>query len=286
MQKVFVQKQLCNLDPISLSGLETVKLLNRVDRKYIIPVNRLPEIIQLLKKNQYSVLEIDGCRAFSYLTTYFDNSGYAFFKDHHNHLSSRIKVRTRSYLESNEHFFEIKIKTNVRTNKYREALNSADTELSGIQQKKIRELYPKELAGSLSSTLINTYNRITLVNKDKTERCTIDVNLAFRDPESPEEEISVNDIAIIEVKQSKASLVNGIIASLRTMRIPPSSISKYVLGLILTRPELKHNSFKPLLHKINKIKRDNHYYTLQANTKNNDHEMFRIPLPMKQAALA
>ena len=80
------------------------------------------------------------------------------------------------------------------------------------------------------------------------------MNLTFTNPASLHEEICVNDIAIIEVKQSKTSVLNGIIAALRTMRIPPSSISKYVLGLILTRPEIKHNAFKPLLHKINKIK--------------------------------
>lgn len=254
MQKEFVQSQLRSLSPISLSGLDNVKLLNRVDRKYIIPIGMLPEIIQLLKKNQYSVLEIDGCRAFSYLTTYFDNSDYVFFHDHHNHLSNRIKARTRSYLESDLHFFEVKVKTNIRTNKYREVLQTVSTGLSEEQRKKIRQLYPKELAGSLDTTLINTFNRITLVNKDKTERCTIDVNLSFKNPEAPDKEIPVNDIAIIEVKQSKSSILNGIIASLRTMHINPSSISKYVLGLILTRPDVKHNSFKPLLHKISKIK--------------------------------
>lgn len=253
MQKVLDQKQLGALEPVSLKGLDSVKLLNRVDRKYIIPGKRLPEIIQLLKKNQYAVLEINGCRAFSYLTTYFDTSGYRFFYDHHNHLSGRIKARTRSYIESNLHFFEIKMKDNIRTNKYREVLVEPSIELSKKQSEKIRELYPKKLEHTLTSTLINTYNRITLVNKDRTERCTIDVNLAFKDPAEPEKEISVNEIAIIEVKQSKASLLNGIIASLREMRMPPSSISKYVLGLILTHPGIKHNSFKPLLHKIEKI---------------------------------
>lgn len=133
-------------------------------------------------------------------------------------------------------------------------LHASSTQLSDAQSNKIREFYPRQLTGRLDTTLINTYNRITLVNKDKTERCTIDVNLTFTNPASLHEEICVNDIAIIEVKQSKTSVLNGIIAALRTMRIPPSSISKYVLGLILTRPEIKHNAFKPLLHKINKIK--------------------------------
>lgn len=249
-----LQDLLQSLEPISLKALDSVKLLDRVDRKYIIPISSLPGIIRLLQSNQYSILEIDGSRAFSYYTTYFDSSGYRFFRDHHNHLASRIKVRTRTYKESDLHFFEIKMKNNVRTNKFRQVLGNASSELSDLQRSKIIELYPKELDSTLIPALINSYTRITLVNKAKTERCTIDVNLSFKDPEVPKKEVNVNSIAIIEVKQSKTSVLNGIIASLRKMRIYPSSISKYVLGLILTHPEIKHNSFKPLLHRINKIK--------------------------------
>ena len=254
MQKEIVHKQLSNLKPISLKGLDSVKLLNRVDRKYIIPVSSLPAIIRLLNNNQYSILEIDGHRAFSYLTTYFDTTDYQFYKDHHNRLSDRMKVRTRTYKENNLHFFFIFMKSNVRTNKLREGLSEPGADLSGIQSKKIRALYPKELESALIPTLNNSFTRITLVNKSKTERCTIDVNISFRDPDAPEKEITINDIAIIEVKQSKTSVLSGIVASLRAMRVYPSGISKYVLGLILTHPEIKHNAFKPLLHKINKIK--------------------------------
>lgn len=254
MLKLIDHKLLHSLEPISLKGLDNVKLLNRVDRKYIIPISSLPAVIRLLYNNQYSILEIDGCRAFSYLTTYFDTTDYRFFKDHHNRLSSRIKVRTRTYKENNLHFFEIKMKTNVRTNKLREGLPESSSELSGIQSNKIRALYPKELMSTLIPALINSFTRITLVNRSKTERCTIDVDVTFRDPEAMHNEIKLNNIAIIEVKQSKASLLNGIVAALRTMRVYPSSISKYVVGLILTHPEIKHNSFKPLLHKIERIK--------------------------------
>lgn len=254
MEKVLAPSLLRNLEPISLKALDSVKLLNRVDRKYIIPISGLPAIIRLLNKNQYSILEIDGHRAFSYKTTYFDTTDFRFYKDHHNRLSSRIKVRTRTYKENNLHFFEIKMKSNIRTNKLRESLRESSADLSGVQRTKIRSLYNKELASRLIPSLDNSFTRITLVNKAKTERCTIDVNISFRNPEEPGKEIMVNEIAIIEVKQSKTSVLSGIVASLRAMRVYPSSISKYVLGLILTHPEIKYNSFKPLLHRINKIK--------------------------------
>lgn len=255
MQKATVQNHLRTLQPISLKGLDRVKLLNRVDRKYIIPIHRLPIILDLLNRSRYSILEIDGHRAFSYLTTYFDTTDYRFYRDHHNRLSSRIKVRTRTYKENNLHFFEIKMKSNLRTNKVRESLRGAIPDLSYNQSEKIKELYPKELGSALIPSLHNSFTRITLVNEAKTERCTIDLNVSFKNPEEPEQEISINDIAIIEVKQSKTSVVNGIVAALRNMQVHPSGISKYVLGLILTHPEIKHNAFKPLLHKIDKIKK-------------------------------
>lgn len=253
MEKIEIKQLLQNLAPISLQGLDKVKLLNRVDRKYIIPITNLPGIINLLNQNHYSILEINDCRAFSYLTTYYDTADYRFYKDHHNRLGSRIKVRTRTYKESNLHFFEVKMKSNLRTDKYREKLGRPSTDLSALLNKKIHSLYPKSLDSDLTPTLFNSYTRLTLVNKAQTERCTIDINLSFRDPLCADKEIEVNDIAIIEVKQSKTSVLHGIIASLRTMRIHPSSISKYVYGLILTHPEIKHNSFKPLINRINRI---------------------------------
>lgn len=254
MQNVLVHNQLGRLESISLKGLDKVKLLNRVDRKYIIPISGLSRILRILNNNGYSVLEIDGRRTFNYQTTYFDTSDYRFYKDHHNSRPGRIKVRIRSYEESNRHFFEIKLKSNLRTKKYREVLSEPGYYLSDTQSKKVKNIYSRELISSLAPSLINSYTRITLVNKAKTERCTIDLNLSYCDPKNPEKEMSVSDIAIIEVKQSKTSVLNGIIASLKQMRISPSGISKYVVGLILTHPEIKHNSFKPLLHKIDKIK--------------------------------
>ncbi|MBS1927266.1 MAG: polyphosphate polymerase domain-containing protein [Bacteroidetes bacterium] len=254
-QELINQGLLGDLEPISLKGLDSVKLLNRVDRKYIVSVSDLTQVFQLLIENQYSVLEIDGHRAFSYQTIYFDTTDYRFYRDHHNRLSSRIKVRTRTYKENNLHFFEIKMKSNVRTNKLREGLSQPGNILSSTQRNKITSIYQKKIESALNPALINNFTRITLVNKHKTERCTIDVNVAFRNPESPENEISLPGIAIIEVKQSKTSLLNGIVVSLRAMRVSPSSISKYVLGLILIHPEIKYNSFKPLLQKINKIQK-------------------------------
>lgn len=247
------------LTPISLDDMDGVKLQDRIDSKYVIPVKSLPLIFKHLQ-NRYSVLDIDGRRAFNYVTTYFDTTDFQFYRDHHNRLPGRIKVRSRTYTESNLHFFEIKTKTNLRTKKYREKLAQIHTALSDKQCEKVNSFYrkvrpfrSKDVSSTLAPALVNTYTRITLVNNARTERCTIDLNLAFRNPSGSDEVIRMHDFAIIELKQSKASLTNGIAASLRELHIPPSSISKYVVGLIRIHPEIKHNYFKPLLHKLENI---------------------------------
>lgn len=270
MQKNNINQLLGRLEPISLTEMDGVKLLSRIDRKYIIPINSLPQIFDLLR-DQYFILDIDGRRAFNYVTTYFDTTDYRFYQDHHNDLSSRIKVRSRTYKDSNLHFFEVKMKNNLRTNKYREVLKGECFTLSEKQCEKIRAIYQNELTSPLIPALLNNYTRITLVNKAKTERCTIDINLSFQDPGVPEGEIGVDGIAIIELKQDKINLSNGIAAALRAKRIYPSSISKYVLGIIHTHPEINHSTFKPLLQKIGKVQQQN------FNQQKNNYEKVAVP---------
>src|SRR5699024_4525162 len=112
------------------------------------------------------------------------------------------------------------------TKKFREKLNHPIYGLSNNQLKKVKEISPNELEGLLKPSLTNTYTRITLANKAKTERCTIDINLSYNRINSPNKEVVIDDIAIIEVKQSRASLLGGIISSLRKMQIYPTSFSK------------------------------------------------------------
>lgn len=253
MKENSIYRLVNSLTPISLEEMDGVTLQDRIDTKYIIPKRNLTEIFEHLR-NDYSVLEISGQRAFRYLTTYFDTTDFQFYQDHHNRLAGRIKARSRTYVESDLHFFEIKVRNNMRTKKYRERLPDVHSQLSDKQRKKIgsfyrkiRPFYHKDLTALLAPTLVNSYTRVTLVNKARTERCTIDMDLSFQDPENPKKESGVEDIAIIELKQPKLSDADGVAATLRTMRIYPRSISKYVLGLIRLHPGLKHNSFKPLL---------------------------------------
>lgn len=240
-------------EPISLSEMNNVKLLNRVDSKFIIPIKELPGIMRRLR-DRYYILEIDGRQLSNYCTTYYDTPDLQFYQDHHNGLANRVKIRCREYIESRLRFFEIKIKSNgQRTSKFRVKLTHDEPfEINETHYKQIRKHY-KYPVESLSPTIINTYKRITLVNKAKTERCTIDLDIAFRDPGAPHKKVETGGFVIIELKQSSVNMMSPVASLLRDKGIHPGSISKYILGIMLTRPQIKSNAFKPLMLTLNKI---------------------------------
>ena len=103
----------------------------------------------------------------------------------------------------------------------------------------IREITGKNL--QLHKSLGNFFKRITLVHKSRPERFTIDVNLGF---DQDQNEIELSQMVIAELKQSSQSRETESFQSLRKLGIRPMGMSKYCLGMMLTRPGLKHNNFK------------------------------------------
>lgn len=247
------------LTPISLDEISAVKLQKRIDIKYIVPTSLLPEILDKIT-DSYQVLEVDGKRYNRYKTIYYDTPDFRFFKDHHNKLERRIKVRKRTYFESDLHFFEIKRKKNDRTNKYRENLENVNMSLTPEQGQKAKKYYgkfnshaPSDLDETLITSLINTYKRVTLVNRNMAERCTIDFNLEFIDPNNEQITKGIGELVVIEVKRDRLTATDGISTVFRDLNIRPQSFSKYINGMIQMHPTIKHNNFKPMLLYIEKM---------------------------------
>jgi hypothetical protein len=244
-----LKSKIDSLNSVSLKELDSVSLLNRVDSKYVVTFSQLEFIFQCLQEN-YSVLEIDGVRAFSYENNYFDTPSLLFYRDHHNGYANRIKVRSRRYVEANMSFFEIKKKENInRTNKYREKIPKILTSLNEVRKQKIQDFTRKEI-DEVNLILKNNFRRITLVNKAFTERVTIDTNLTFIDDN---QELNFGEIAIIEVKQSKSSIKSELTSFLKKNNIREQSISKYIYGVMLLMPNIKKNKFLPIIKKINTL---------------------------------
>lgn len=114
MQEKFpdIFDQLSSFHPITLAEMDSVKLMNRTDTKFVFERSLLPELMETLSK-EYKVLNVNGNRISAYKTLYFDTPKFKFYMDHHNGRENRFKVRIRNYVESDLFFLEIKNKKKV-----------------------------------------------------------------------------------------------------------------------------------------------------------------------------
>ena len=241
--------------PIDLSEMSTIKLMNRIDTKYMTNRRFIPDLLEKAMAN-YRVQIVENEPISLYRTLYYDTADVEMYILHHNRKLQRQKVRTRTYLSSavNLTFLEIKNKTNKgRTKKKRIEISPDDFFNFGADQNAVDFLHNYSAYNSeiLLPQVANSFERITLVNDAKTERLTIDYNLRFEN-KTTGKNIAVPDLAIIELKQ------DGLCHSqfkdfLLEARIKPKSISKYCLGTILTNENVKSNRFKRKLVFIDKI---------------------------------
>jgi translation initiation factor IF-1 len=235
---------LSKYDVIGLDEMKSVRLMNRIDRKYVATFDGLSSLLELACAD-YRVQAIDGCVNLPYYTEYFDTFDYAMYMAHLHGKKTRQKIRIRRYEQSDLSFVEIKCKSNRgRTDKRRITCRSfGDLKCETFIGDNSMYRY-KELRASLE----NRFNRITLVNRGMTERVTIDTCLRFRNCVSGEcRELS--DVAVIELKRD-GNCESQLTEMLRELRIFPSSFSKYCVGLVVTDSELTHNNFKPVLRRL------------------------------------
>lgn len=232
---------------ISLSEMNGVSLMKRMDTKFIMNESKLETLLFGLI-HAYDILEIDDSRIMTYESQYYDTPERKFYLDHHNRKVRRLKIRIRKYIESDSCFFEIKQKdakgNTVKTRKRVESfsLNSAEDHNS-FMQKVLTKQY------ELEPTLRNRFNRITLVNKRYKERVTIDLNLCFKKENG---DLKFKNLVIIELKQERLNRDSLVFMRLKKMGVQPYRISKYCIGMISLNHKIKYNRFKQKLLNINK----------------------------------
>jgi len=243
-----IKNKLSEFDAISLDEMDSVKLMNRTDTKFVFNQEILPIILEQLK-NDYRVLEINGNRISKYESLYFDTPNFNLYHAHQRGKLNRYKVRFRKYVDSELNFFEVKLKNNKgRTIKDR----VKQLAIPNIIQDKAADLLIEKTnlnALDLEPKIWVNYSRITFVNKNAPERLTIDLNLHFNNNEKIK---FVDNLVIAEVKQSK-SKVSPFIKLMKEKHIIQGSISKYCYGIITLFEKIKHNNFKPKLVPIKKI---------------------------------
>ncbi|MBQ8098656.1 MAG: polyphosphate polymerase domain-containing protein [Bacteroidaceae bacterium] len=236
---------------ITLDQMGKIKLMNRTDTKFLTNKAGLLRVLQMAE-NDYFAQEIEGKRIARYRTTYWDFDDYQFYVMHHNGHKPRMKVRVRTYEDSHGlTYLEIKRKDNHGKTKKKRTEVKSQTEIieSG------GDAYLMEHTGiplsDLHPCLQNYFKRITLVNKGKTERLTIDFDIDFTNFDT-EAQANSGDLVIIELKRD-GLVYSPIMDILNQLRIRPHGYSKYVIGSFMTNPGLKRNLLKRKYAEIQKI---------------------------------
>lgn len=243
-----IEKTLKIFNPINLEDMDRVRLMNRVESKFVFRNDQLPYFLTLAK-DHYKILEIKGKRTNLYNSLYFDTLQNTLYLNHHNGKADRYKVRYRLYENTNDCFFEIKHKTaKNRTIKNRIRATEIDSSISKIGEKFIMEQSDLDPT-SLKPMIQVFYTRITLVNYIENERITFDYNLSYQ---KNGEIIDIPHLVICEMKQYKSfpSPFSKIMADHHVRR---DAISKYCLGVIKLNKSIKYNNFKAKLMYINKL---------------------------------
>lgn len=244
-----MEELLFSFAPITLDEMSSVKLMNRTDTKF---VTSMPKLLKLLEMAQgdYYAQEIDGERNMLYDTTYFDTRDFDMYKEHQHGHTNRQKIRFRTYVSSHLQFMEVKTKNNHgRTKKKR--IEVADMNLEDQQKREFLERTLKFDADTLIPHMHNYFRRITLVNKAKTERLTIDTSLQFHNVQTHIDR-DMGPLVIIELKRD-GLVFSPVLEMLRTLHIHPHGFSKYCMGAALTNSNLPVNRFKQKLRDVELI---------------------------------
>ncbi|MGQ1945685.1 polyphosphate polymerase domain-containing protein [Geofilum sp. OHC36d9] len=246
MAKIFEEVEL--FDPISLEEMDKVKLMNRTDTKYWFHIKELHRLLEMVKAD-YFILNMHNEVALPYETVYYDTDVNSMFIAHHNGKLNRYKIRRRSYVSSGISFLEVKFKSNKgRTIKKRISSDFEERRFNEAEDTFIHGITPFTVE-SLRPSLINNFSRITLVNRNFKERCTIDFNLTFK---SDNHQVALNNLVIVEIKADGCSSESSLARALRDQRIKSSGFSKYCIGRTVTDYSLKRNAFKDKVRKIEK----------------------------------
>lgn len=251
-----VEQVLTHFAPITLEEMSAVKLMNRIDSKYLVSQDRLPEILAYLTDG-YFVQENVGRRIAHYNTLYYDTPDAQMYVAHHNQKLTRQKLRARIYCDTDTAFCEIKNKTNKKRTKKKRIGIEVSQFGRMLEFDEPRRFVVERLnydVNTLVPQVENEFDRITLVNRGKSERLTIDMNIRFRNRHT-EKNAEVPHLVIIELKQD-GNTPSFFKRLLRDLRIRPYRISKYCLGTILTNPDVKYNRFKKKLRYIEFLKSD------------------------------
>jgi hypothetical protein len=234
------------LAPIGLDELvERAALLTRVDRKYVLPLAAVEELVaELDRTEEVAALDMGGQRSFGYASLYFDTPDLTAYHLAAHGRRRRFKVRRRTYLDSGDAFLEVKTR-GARGATVKERIPDAPGSAAFVDDVLRRSGIGGVGAGDLRPSLHTAYRRSTLHLPSTGARVTIDTELAWALP--GRSGAALGGIAIVETKAGTAACA----ADRRLWRSGhrPNRISKYGTGLAALRGDLPDNRWCPVLRR-------------------------------------
>jgi hypothetical protein len=237
------------LETIGLDELvEKAALQTRVDRKYVLSRLEAAEVLAALDPST-RILEIDGARASSYESVYFDTPDLLSYRMAAHARRRRFKLRTRSYVDTDESWLEVKTRgARSTTVKERLAYEIADRAILTEPGRDYADAALGDLgldSAALQPTLVTRYRRATLFLPASGSRATVDTDLSWEGDDG--RVLSTPDVAIIETKSgSRTSEVDRLLWSHGHR---PATISKFGTGLAALRSDLPSNKWARVLRR-------------------------------------
>jgi hypothetical protein len=201
-------------------------LSNRKDLKYIIDNDSFLLIFEKLK-GDYDILVNDGNSRLEYKTQYYDTADFRFYSDHQRGKLPRQKIRTRTY-QDGKSFLEIKSKDNKGfTRKVRNEIDISTFVINDYAAFIYDSIGFKVLP--LLKTLTVNYKRVSLYDKNRTEKITFDF---FYNADHHGRTYERTQMVLVESKglNHKHSLFNLL---MHDMRISPISLANIASDLAI-----------------------------------------------------
>ncbi|WP_030157684.1 polyphosphate polymerase domain-containing protein, partial [Glycomyces sp. NRRL B-16210] len=228
-------------------GLEAVvaaaDLQTRVDTKYLLRPEQYRRFREVLAaEGHWSCLDIGGRRWFAYESVYFDTPDLLTYRQHRQGRRLRFKVRTRTYADSGECAFEVKLKgARQDTVKERIPYRAADAariapDAAAHLARTLWEAYGMAVPAGMGPRLRTDYRRHTLVHPAGRTRVTCDEELRCVAADG----VAVaRPVCLVEVKSARPG--GPADRLLWAMGARPVSVSKYCLAVAALEPGARAN---------------------------------------------
>jgi hypothetical protein len=229
-------------------------LLTRVDRKYLLSRADAEVLVDLLP-DQARVLDIDGVRVFGYRSTYYDTDAWTSYRGAAQKRRRRFKVRRRVYLDSGQHWLEVKTRQGRFTVKERVAVDPGEGRWGGLYAPHAQFVADRLAAAqvppvdpaALHPAVETSYRRATVLLPGDAARLTLDTALTWTNARTGGA-LGAPDLVIVETKTAGAPC--GADRLLWSLGTRPAKVSKYATGVAVFHPELPQTKWRRTLRRL------------------------------------